>query len=330
MTIAFYSAQPFEQRWFDELRGHHQITYIPEALTLETASKAAGHQAVCAFVNDDLSRPVLQQLRRLGIGVLGMRCVGLDNVDQHALCDLDMTLLHIPGYSPFSVAEQAIGLLLGLIRHLPEAHNRVTTGNFSINGLVGTDLHGKTVGVIGTGRIGKAFLHIVQGFGCKVLAYDIGPDRRLVESGVVYVPLRELLQQADIVSLHCALTPLTTYLINAKTLPLLKPGAFLVNTGRGKLVHTEALLDALDAGQLAGYAADVYEGERTYFHYDYADQPITDALLNRLRTHPRVLLTAHQGFLTDEALRQIARSMLNQFSFYDNQQTALITRASMC
>ncbi len=330
MNIAFFSALPFEQTEFEGVQGHHQITFIPQTLALQTVSLASGHGAVCAFVNDDLSRPVLEALCHLDIRVVGLRSVGLDNVDQVAMHELGMTLLHVPGYSPYSVAEQGVALLLGLVRHLCDAHRRVQAGNFSINGLMGFDLHGKTVGVVGTGRIGKAFARIMQGFGCRLLAYDIRPDRALLESGVRYVSLSELLQQADVISLHCPLTSLTDYLINEQSLSAMKPTAILVNTGRGRLVDTTAVLNALDAGQLAGYAADVYEGERTYFHYDFSDWGVADELLNRLRRHPNVLLTAHQGFLTQEALHQIARSLLNQFTFYDNQQTARITKASMC
>ncbi len=330
MNIAFFSTLPFEQTWFDQYAGHHRITYIPQTLTSETVYLAEGHGAVCAFVNDDLSRPVLEDLREFGVGVVGMRCIGLDNVDREALSDFGMTLLHVPGYSPYSVAEQAVTLLMGLLRHLPEASNRVKNGNFSIDGLMGSDLHNKTVGVVGTGHIGKAFARIMQGFGCKVLAYDISPDRKLLESGVQYMSLRELLHTADVVSLHCPLTPLTDYLIDEQTLSIMKPDALLINTGRGRLAKTGAVLDALDAGKLGGYAADVYERERAYFHYDFSAQAIPDNLLNRLRSHPNVLLTAHQGFLTEQAMGQISRSLMNQISFYENGQIALITKASMC
>jgi len=330
MNIAFFSALPFEQLWFDRYADHHKFTYITQTLTLETAHLATGHRAVCGFVNDDLSGPVLKELKSLNVDVVGMRCIGLDNLDQVALSNLSMTLLHIPGYSPYSVAEQAVALLMGLLRHIPEAHQRVQMGNFSIDGLMGFDLHGKIVGVVGTGHIGKAFTRIMQGFGCKVLGYDVRPDRRLLESGVQYVSLRELLHASDVVSLHCPLTPLTEFLIDEQTLSVMKPSAILVNSGRGRLVKTTAVLDALDNEQLAGYAADAYERERAWFHYDFSDKTIDDELLNRLRAHPKVLLTAHQGFLTEEAMRQIAQNLMNQFSFYENGQLAIVTKASMC
>lgn len=330
MNIAFFSALPIESHWFDQFRGMHRLTYLPQTLTAETVDQAAGHDAVCAFVNDDLNRTVLRRLHALGVRTVGMRCTGLDNVDLRALAELDMQLLSVPGYSPYAVAEQAATLLMGLVRHLPEASRRVRAGDFTIEGLLGTDLHGKTVGVVGTGHIGQAFLRIMQGFGCKRLAYDLNPDRRVTETGVRYVALSTLLEAADVVSLHCPLTTLTDQLINGQTLSLMKPGALLVNTGRGRLVDTTAVLDALDSGQLGGYAADVYENERTYFYHDFSATPIPDERLNRLRQHPRVLLTPHQGYFTDDALQQIARSLLNQFSYADNQQQSLATRASMC
>lgn len=329
MNIAFFSTQPFEKTWFESYT-HQAITFIPQLLTEQTADLAKGHDAVCAFVHDDLSRPVLQRLKAWGVSVVGMRCVGLDNVDQQALEDLEMTLLHIPGHSPYSVAELAVTLVLGLVRHLPEASQRVRTGNFALDGLMGNDLHGKTVGVIGTGRIGKVFARIMLSFGCQVLAYDVRPDPKLMESGVHYGLLADLLLEADILSLHCPLTPLTDYLINAQSLAAMKPTAVLINTARGGLVDTKAVLDALDARHLAGYAADVYEHERPYFHQDFSDKSIDDNLLNRLRLHPNVLLTAHQGFMTEEALGQMARNLLNQFTFYENQQMLSITKASMC
>ena len=329
MNIAFFSTLPFEQTCFQRLRDHHHITFISQTLNTDTVQLASGHQAVCAFVNDDLSRPVLQALTDMGVLVVGMRCVGLDNVDQPAMNELGMTLLHVPGYSPYSVAEHSVALLLSLVRHLPEAHQRIRAGNFSIDGLMGNDLHGKTVGVVGTGRIGRAFARIMLGFGCTLLAYDVRPNPKILNAGVEYVPFDQLLRQSDVIALHCPLTPQTHHLINDRTLALLKSNALIINTGRGRLVDTRAVLDALDEGQLTGYGADVYEGERDYFHRNFSDKTVSDDLLNRLRSHPKVLLTAHQGFLTEEALRQVVRSLLNQFSFYASQQTSSVSKASL-
>lgn len=329
MKIAFFSTLPFEQSAFGTYRSHHQITYISATLGIDTVLQAKGHQAVCAFVNDDLSQSVLEELHALGVSVVGMRSDGVDNVDQRVMTRLGMTLLQMPGYSPYSVAEHALALLLGLIRHLPEAIQRVGAGNFAIDGLVGTELHGKTVGVIGTGRIGRTFARIMLGLGCNLLACDLQPDRQLLATGVQYLSLNELLTQSNIVSLHCPLTDLTKYIIGPSSLASMKSDAILVNTGRGKLVDTDALLDALDGSRLGGYATDVYESERAYFHRDFSEEGVVDDRLNRLRQHPKVLLTAHQGFLTKEALYQIARGLLNQFTFYESKRTQLVTPSSL-
>jgi len=329
MKIAFFSVLPFEQTCFESYCKHHQITYIPEALDIDTVGKAKGHQAVCAFVNDNLSQPVLERLHALNVSIVGLRSAGVDNVDQVTLTRLGMTLLKIPGYSPHAVAEHTVALLLGLIRHLPEASQRVQCGNFAIDGLMGTDLHGKTVGVIGTGRIGRAFAQIMLGFGCTLLAYDIQPSQPLRAAGVQYVSLNELMAQADVVSLHCPLTSQTNALIGPLTLALMKPEAILINTARGRLIDTDAVLNALDKQLLRGYATDVYENEKGYFHHDFSEKDIPDNRLNRLRHHPNVLLTAHQGFLTKETLSQIALGLLNQFTFYENRQTQPTTQTSL-
>lgn len=328
MKIAFFSTHAFEKDQFESF-GHHEITFLSEPLGPATSQLARGHDAVCGSINDDLSRPVLEALTAQGVSVVGMRCVSLDQVDQEAMKMLGMGLLRLRGYSPYSVAEQAATLLLGLVRHLPQAQQRIRAGNFSIDGLTGFELHGKTVGVIGTGLTGNAFASIMRGFGCKVLGYDIHPDRRVPVTEVRYVALDELLRTSDIVSLHCPLNQNTEYLINEKSLEAMKPTAILVNPRQGRLVDTQAVLDALDHNLLAGYAADVYERERDFFHYDHSKKGVADQLLNRLRQHPKVMLTARQGFLTEEALQQTARSLLNQFTFHESQRTASTYRASM-
>jgi D-lactate dehydrogenase len=296
MKIAFFSTAAYEREWFVRCQGHHVITFIAEPLTEQTSTLAEGHEAVCAFVEDDLSEPVLQSLKKQGVQLVAMRCVGLDNVDLEAAEKIGMTVLHVPGYSPYSVAEHAVALLMGLVRHIPLAHERVLQGNFAINGLTGQDLHGKTVGVIGTGRIGQAFSQIMLGFGCRLLAYDIKENPALLSAGGQYVSLPTLLAESDVISLHCPLNAQTALLLNAEALSQLKPSAIVVNSSRGKLVDTAAILDALDNNKLGGYAADVYAQENQWFHRDFSGKPITDDELNRLRLHPRVLLTAHQGF----------------------------------
>lgn len=320
MKIAFFSTAAYEREWFIELQEHHRITFIEETLTPQTSDRAAGHEAVCGFVQDELSAPVLRALNEQGIALVAMRCVGLDNVDLETARELGMTVFNVPGYSPYSVAEHAVALLMSLVRQIPQAHNRVLQGNFSINGLTGQDLHAKTVGVIGTGRIGQAFAQIMLGFGCRLLAYDIHPNPELLAAGVTYVDLPTLLSESDVVSLNCPLIPETAHLLNEESLARMKPTALVVNAGRGKLVDTTALLNALDNNRLAGYAADVYTNEKHWFHRDFSDQPITDEVLNRLRFHPRVLLTAHQGFLTQEALQDIAHSVIDQVSAYEKSR----------
>ena len=330
MKIAFYSTHAFERAYYESFRKSHEITFFTEQLGPETAALAQNHDAVCGFANDDLSRPVLEALMARGVSVVGMRSVGLDNVDRVAMNMLGMVLLHAPGYSPHSVAEQAATLLLGLVRHLPESQQRVKAGNFSIDGLTGFDIYGKTVGIVGTGRIGKGFANIMRGLGCQVIAYDIRPDQRIPVTEVRYVTLGDVLRTSDIISLHCPLNQNTRYLINEKSLATMKSTAVLINTGRGQLVDTKAVLEALDQNRLAGYAADVYEQERAYFHHDFSETGVTDEILNRLRQHPKVILTAHQGFLTKETLQQTARSLLNQFTFYENQKAAGTSKTSMC
>ncbi|CCH52639.1 D-lactate dehydrogenase [Fibrisoma limi BUZ 3] len=330
MRIAFFNTKPYERHWFEQYQGHHQISFFEEPLTSFHAELASGHQAVCAFVNDNLSKLTLKALKEAGVSLVAMRCAGLDNVDLEAADHLGMTVINVPDYSPFAVAEHGVALLLGLMRHLTEANKRVEAGNFSINGLVGTELHGKTVGVVGTGHIGRAFCQIMTGFGCRVIAYDIKPTAQLMRMGVQYVSLDDLLMQADVLALHCPLTAATKGMIDAEAIARMKPTAMLINTSRGKVVDTNAVLAALNQDQLAGYGADVYEQEANWFGRDWAQEGVGDELLNRLRSHPRVLLTAHQGFLTEEALCQIARSLLNKLSFYEGRQLEGITHASMC
>jgi len=330
MRIAFFNTKAYERPWFEQYRGHHQISFFDEPLTTFHAELASGHQAVCAFVQDNLSKPTLKALKDAGVSIVAMRCAGLDNVDLETAEQLGLTVINVPDYSPFAVAEQAVTLVLGLMRHLTEASKRVEAGNFTINGLVGTELHGKTVGVVGTGHIGRAFCQIMLGFGCRVIAYDTRPGAQLMRLGVQYVSMNELLTQSDVLALHCPLNEATKNMIDADALAAMKPTAILINTSRGKIVDTDAVLTALNQGRLAGYGADVYEQEANWFGRDWSLEGVGDDLLNRLRSHPRVLLTAHQGFLTEEALCQIARSLLNKLSFHEGRQLEGITHASMC
>jgi D-lactate dehydrogenase len=261
---------------------------------------------VCAFINDDLSAPVLQRLAAGGTRLIALRSAGYNHVDLNAAQQLGISVVRVPAYSPFAIAEHAVALILALNRRIHRAFNRTREGDFSLHGLIGFDLHGKTVGVIGTGQIGAAFARIMAGFGCQLLAHDPHPDPQLQALGVRYLPLAELLAQAHIVSLHCPLTNSTRHLINQQSLACMQPGAMLINTGRGALVDTPALIDALKSAQLGYLGLDVYEEEAALFFEDQSDQPLQDDVLARLLTFPNVIVTAHQAFLTREALAAIA------------------------
>lgn len=282
------------------------LRWLEPRLTAETATLAAGCRAVCAFVNDDLSATVLERLHELGVELIALRCAGFNNVDLPTAKRLGLTVVRVPAYSPHAVAEHALTLILSLSRKIHRAYNRVREGNFSLQGLVGFDLHGKTIGIVGTGKIGLVFGRIMSGFGCRLLAHDPIPSPEGEALGMSYVSLPELLAQSDIVSLHCPLTPKTHHLLNEETIFRMKPGAVLINTGRGGLVDTRALILALKQRHLGAVGVDVYEEEEGLFFEDHSFEGINDDTFIRLSTFPNVLITAHQGFLTEEALRAIA------------------------
>lgn len=278
-------------------------------LNSQTAPSAKGAQAACVFVNDQVDRPCLETLREVGVKLLALRCTGFNNVDLDAARQIGITVTRVPVYSPYAVAEHAIALLLTLNRKIHRAFNRVRENNFALNGLVGTDLHGKTAGIVGTGKIGRITARILQGFGMRLLAYDPFPAADWArETGVQYVDPRMLARESDVLSLHVPLTPQTRHIIRAETLELMKPGAILINVSRGALIDTAALIAALKAGRLGGVGLDVYEEEEGVFFEDLSGQALQDDELARLLTFPNVLVTAHQAFLTREALGDIART----------------------
>ena len=264
-----------------------------------------------AFINDDLSAPVLEQLAAGGTRLIALRSAGYNHVDLPTAQRLGISVVRVPAYSPHAVAEHAVALILALNRHLHRAYNRTRDGDFSLHGLTGFDLVGKTVGVVGTGQIGATFAKIMAGFGCKLLAYDPYPNPAVQALGARYLSLPELLAQAQIISLHCPLTEQTKHLINNDSLAHMQPGAMLINTGRGALVDTPALIEALKSGQLGYLGLDVYEEEAQLFFEDRSDLPLQDDVLARLLTFPNVIITAHQAFLTREALGAIARTTLD-------------------
>jgi D-lactate dehydrogenase len=274
----------------------------------ETAVAAQGAQAVCIFVNDHADRATLEELRSARVKHIALRCAGFNNVDLAAAKELGLSVTRVPAYSPYAVAEHAVALLLALNRKIPRASNRVRDLNFSLNGLVGFDLHGKTAGIFGTGKIGRVTAQILRGFGMKVLAYDPFPSPDWArEFGVTYCEPRTLARECEVISLHTPLTPQTHHLIRRETLELVKPGTILINVSRGALIDTKALIEALKCGRLGGVGLDVYEEEEGVFFEDLSGQILHDDELARLLTFPNVLITAHQAFLTREALSEIAR-----------------------
>lgn len=315
ITVNFYDAKPYDQKAFlDASRQAEGIAwrFHEFRLNADTAASAAGAQAVCVFVNDQVDATCIALLAQHGVRLIALRCAGFNNVDLAAAKAHDIAVVRVPAYSPHAVAEHAVALLLTLNRQIHRAYNRVRDLDFSLHGLVGFDLFGKTVGIVGTGRIGQVAAKVFRGFGTRLLGYDPYPKMEWAAAcGLQYLPLDELLAQSDIVSLHLPLTPQSRYLINQQTVAGMKRGAFLVNTSRGKLIDTTAVIEALKSGHLGGVALDVYEEEEGIFFEDHSDHPLQDDELSRLLTFPNVLITAHQAFLTHEALSQIAGTTID-------------------
>jgi len=305
IKLAFFDAKPYEQKVFEEWCDETiEITFMEHKLNLQTVESAKGFDVVCAFVNDTLNAEVLKVLNSFGVKLAAMRCAGYNNVDLKALGNL--RVVRVPAYSPYAVAEHAMALLLTLNRKTHKAYNRTREFNFSLSGLTGTDLHGKTMGVVGTGKIGRVFIDICKGFGLKVIAYDPFP-----QEGIDYVDLDTLFQESDFISLHCPLTEESYHLVDEKRFALMKSSAILVNTSRGALVDSVALVEALWNKRLRAAALDVYEEESNYFYEDRSEEMMDDATLQLLVSMPNVLITSHQAFLTDEALSNIAQTTLD-------------------
>ena len=310
LEVAVYDTRPYDREYLSAAsRGVAIRWHFHEfRLTSETALTAQGADAVCVFVNDRVNAACLKTLARLGVKLLALRCAGFNNVALATAKSLGLPVVRVPAYSPNAVAEHALALLLTLLRKTHRANNRVREHNFSLNGLVGSEIFGKTVGIIGTGKIGRITAQIFRGFGAKVLGHDPFPDRAWARQiGIRYTRLPELLAKCDILSLHQPLTPESVHLLNAKTMKLMKPGAFIINTSRGKLIDTRALINALKAGRIGGVALDVYEEEEGIFFEDLSGLVLQDDQLSRLLSFPNVLITSHQAFLTAEGLSEIAR-----------------------
>ena len=320
MKIAFFSTQPYDKEYFERYNKQHEILYFETRLNEQTANLARGCNAVCAFVNDQLNAAVLNTLKEMGIKIIAQRCAGFNNVDVVTASKNDMVVVRVPAYSPHAVAEHALALIMTLNRKTHKAYNRVREGNFSLDRLTGFDLYGKTVGVIGTGKIGQCFAQIMHGLGCKVIAFDIIISKELEGLGIKYFSLHEVLEKSNIISLHCPLTEQTKHLINKDTLEIMNPGAMLINTSRGGLVDTRAVINALKNGKLGYLGLDVYEQEEKLFFHDLNESIITDDVLVRLLGFPNVLITSHQGFLTDEALTQIAIETLQNITDFEKHK----------
>ena len=315
MRVAIFSTKGYERALLDELNaGHrHDLVFFDTLLGAGTASLAAGFPAVSVFVNDVVDRDVLKQLAAGGTKLVVTRSTGFNHIDVEAAKQLGVTVVRVTNYSPNSVAEFAVGLLLALNRKIPRAYNRTRDGNFELDGLMGFDLVDRTVAVIGTGKIGTIFARIMVGFGCKVLGFDVRRSPEFERIGGRYVDAEQV-QEADVISLHCPLTPQTHHIVNAQTLARVKRGALLINTSRGGLVDTEAAIEALKSGQLGGIAIDVYEQEAGLFFKDLSSTVITDDIIQRLVSFPNVIVTAHQAFFTREALGTILETTLASIS----------------
>ena len=319
MKIAFFSAKDFERGAFDKYnaRKGHTIRYLAPHLNEDTVSLAADHDVVCVFVNDSLTATVVEKLAQLGVKLIAARSAGFNHIDLEAAKKHHVAVVRVPAYSPFAVAEHAVAMILTLNRKTHRAYNRVREGNFALEGLLGFDLHGKTIGVIGTGKIGQVFARIMIGFGCEVLAYDVAPNVSVREMGVQYLPLPDVLRKSDIVSLHCPLLTATHHMVNPESLARMKPGAMLINTSRGGLVDTPAVIEALKTGHLGALGLDVYEEEAELFFEDLSGQVLQDDVFARLLTFPNVLITGHQAFFTAEALQGIAMTTLDNISEFE-------------
>ena len=316
--IAVFDTKPYTRKAFEHhnARGFH-LAFFEHKLTRDTVISASGYDTVCIFVNDCADREVVQRLSEQGITLIALRCAGYNNVDLEACDRHGIGVVRVPAYSPHSVAEHSMALMLALNRHITRAHARVREGNFSLDGLVGFEMHGKTVGIIGTGRIGKCAAEILIGFGCKVLAYDPYPNETLAQHpSVSYTDLDTLFRESDIVSLYVPLLPATRYLIRDEVIAKMKRGVMLINTSRGALVDTKALIRGLKSGKIGSAGLDVYEEESDYFFEDHSDGVVADDILARLLTFNNVLVTSHQAFLTKEALDSIAQVTLHNIHEY--------------
>jgi D-lactate dehydrogenase len=319
MKVAIFSSKAYDREFLDRANaGHHALRFLEPSLNAQTAPLAAGFDAVCVFVNDHLDAGVIETLAKSGTRLLTLRCAGYNNVDLKAAREHGIAVARVPGYSPYAVAEHTIGLMLALNRKLHRAYNRVREGNFALDGLLGFDLHGKTVGIIGTGRIGSVVTKMLTGFGCRILAFDPIPNEICRSLGTRYVKFDELLAQSDVITLHCPLTPENQHMIDAKALQKMRGGVMLINTSRGALIDTLAVIEALKSGKVGYLGLDVYEEEERIFFEDRSGLIISDDVFSRLLTFPNVIVTGHQAFFTREALENIAATTIDNITKFES------------
>ncbi len=323
MKVVLFGTQPYDQQSFERIRKSYgfEILYHRSHLNAKNALLAKGADAVCVFVNDTVDAETVRQLAELGVQLIALRCAGFNNVDLHAAARHGIPVVRVPAYSPHAVAEYAAALILSLNRKIHRAYWRTRDGNFSLHGLLGFDLYGKTAGIIGTGKIARPLIHILNGFGMEVLAYDIYPDERYaLAEGIEYAALEELYRRADILSLHCPLTDRTRHMIDGTAIACMKPGVMIINTGRGQLIDTGALIEGLKEKRIGAAGLDVYEEEAAYFYEDTSDRIMDDDVLARLLSFNNVILTSHQAFFTREAIDNIAQVTLQNLDDFFNQR----------
>jgi D-lactate dehydrogenase len=316
MKVAVFNTKPYDRDFLltANYDHEHDLVFFEPPLDRHTAPLARGYPAVCAFVNDELDATTLEILAHNGTRFIALRCAGFNQVDLKRADELGLIVVRVPAYSPYAVAEHTVGLMLTLNRKIHRAYNRVREGNFSLNGLLGFDFHGRTVGVIGTGKIGQIVAQIMQGFGCQILAYDVQPNPACEKIGAKYVELPKLFANSDVITLHCPLTPQTHHLIDEAAIAQMKAGVMLINTSRGALLDTNAAIHGLKSQKIGALALDAYEQEADLFFEDLSNQIIHDDTFERLMTFPNVLVTAHQAFFTKEALQNIAETTLENIT----------------
>ena len=322
MKVAVFSSKAYDRTSLEaaNVAHGHALTFFEPRLTRHTSTLASGFPAICVFVNDQVEATVLHDLTQQGTRLIALRCAGFNNVDLAAAHQLGVTVVRVPAYSPHAVAEHTVGLILALNRKIHRAYARVREGNFSLDGLLGFDLYHRTIGLVGTGRIGAIVAQIMRGFGCRLLAHDLVPNPTCSELGVQYVSLAELYARADIISLHAPLTPDTYHMIDAAALEQMRPGVMVINTSRGALIDTPAVIEALKSGKIGSLGLDVYEEEAELFFEDLSNQMIHDDVFSRLLTFPNVIITGHQAFFTAEALQNIAETTLANITAFERGQ----------